>query len=212
MADASALWKLGRASRDQDHLKEAIGYFEQALAGFRQLGKLEEQEEVLDDLGNVYRDYGTVQRSNELREKGIVCFQESLSIAQRLGDRSGQAVSLGNIGLGYYSLGDLDRAVTFLEQSAAMFRELGERAQFGRTLAYLGRAQGKAVGRGDEGVDTLRQSITILREVGDRYAEAEALDGLGRAYRDRGRYGEAQDCFEQRRTIYQELGKPPPLG
>ena len=168
MADASALWKLGRDSRDQDHLDEAIGYFEQALAGFRQLGKLAEQEEVLDDLGNVYRDYGTVQRSNELREKGIACFRESLSIAQRLGDRSGQAVSLGNLGLGYYSLRDLDPAIDYLEQSAAMFRVLGDRAQLGRTLAYLGRAQEKAVGRGEEGMDTLRQSITILREVGDR--------------------------------------------
>ena len=207
MADASVLWKLGRDSRNQDHLKEAISYFEQALAGFRQLGKLAEQQEVLDDLGNVYRDYGTVQLSDELREKGIACFRESLSIAQRLDDRSGQAVSLGNLGLGYYSLRDLDRAIAFLEQSAAMFRELGDRAQFGRTLAYLGRAQEKAEGRGEEGMDTLRQSVTILREEGDPYAVAEALDGLGRAYRARGRYGEAADCFEQRRTIYQELGR-----
>jgi len=206
MTDASALWKLGRDSRDQGHSDEAIGYFEQALAGFRQLGKLAEQKDVLDELGNVYRDYGTIQLSNELREKGIACFRESLSIARRLRDRPGQAMSLGNLGLGYYSLRDLDPAIDYLEQSVAMFRELGDRSMLGHALVYLGIVQKASVGRQDEGMDTLRQSVTILREVGDRNAEAEALDSLGRAYQDRRRYGEALECFERRRTIYHELG------
>ena len=205
MAEASELWNLARACREEGRTSEAIEYYERALPYYQGSDKLEERQNLLNELGGAYQAFGSVTLNNSRVEKGIHYLHQSLLIAKRREDRQGQAFALVNIGIAYHDMRRLDDAAAMLDQGLGLLRELGDRKLIAQGLTYVGMVQRDA-GRLTEAVETLQQSVSLLREDGDRSAEAEALRSLGRVYKILNRFDEALDCLDQSRTIYCQAG------
>jgi predicted ATPase/DNA-binding CsgD family transcriptional regulator len=111
-----------------------------------------------------------------------------------------------------YSVGGLARfqgyftlAHSSLEESLALWRELGDRQGCAYTLARLGtvlKLQGNlAVAHG-----LLEESVVLFREGGDKWGLALALFGLGEVATSEGDLPSAHRCLQESLSLWQEVG------
>ena len=66
-------------------------------------------------------------------------FEKALRLFREQSDRKGEAITLGLIGNCYKKFGDHAKALDYLQRALAMKRELGDRAEEGKTLSHLDR-------------------------------------------------------------------------
>lgn len=101
--------------------------------------------------------------------------------------------------------GDHGLAITWLEESIALFKELGKKAEVANSLTNLGLA---SLHRGDkERVAALRQEAEALRrEPLDRRATADLLVFLGMVAIDEGHYEQVVALNEEALALSQGLG------
>lgn len=206
-AEGQALHDLGKAELAEGRSDGALNYFREALAIFRDLEELAEQQVVLNDLGNVLRDLGSRNLDQTLTDEAIKCFGEAYNITVQLdpfGSRE-MAISLINLGLGHYDKRDWDVAMAYFNDAMSLLGQLDDRQLIGVTLTYIGAVQEAKI-RFNEAIETLEQSLVIHRELGNSYAEAEALAILGRIYQKSDRFDEVLRCYERSRAIYREHG------
>jgi tetratricopeptide (TPR) repeat protein len=152
-----------------------------AVAAARSLGVAEIEALALRSLGNAY------WRRNRYDE-ALCCFQEGLSITQRLGDQQGTATLLYDIGAAS-RLGD--ESLRHLRQALEIFSELGDRRYEGMTLVKLA-----------------RWACSVFRELGDRHGEACALHVCGTALQAQGDLAPARETYLAAAAIYAQLGDP----
>ncbi|MCC7164621.1 MAG: tetratricopeptide repeat protein, partial [Anaerolineae bacterium] len=87
----NALGSLGNAYADLGEVRQAIGYYEQALVIDRELGDRRGEGTALGNLGSAYADLGEVRQA-------IGYYEHALVIAREIGDRRGEGTALGNLG------------------------------------------------------------------------------------------------------------------
>ena len=137
--------------------------------------------------------------------KAIDYYNQSLIIAQEIGDRLGESAALCNLGLVHTYLGNYKLAIEYLQKDLAISRELEDTRGIGQTLGNLGLAY-DSLGQYERAIDFHQQCLTIAREIGDRQGEGAALGNLGLAYYHLGQYERAIDFQQQHLTIAREIG------
>src|SRR3954452_18736041 len=114
----------------------------------------------------------------------MTLYEESLTVARRLGVPRFIAVALGNLGHLAADQGDPDRAVALYEESLAHYREVGDLRGMAICLYSLGQ---QAVVRGDSQAEALLvEALRDFVDLGDQSAIAETLDVLARTTAERG--------------------------
>ena len=169
-----------------------------ALAAARHAGAPVAEGQALNDLGVVYAEL-------EQFDEAVTCYQESLTIRQRVSDRRGEGQTLFNLGTTYIDLDQFDNAVTAFKNALARFREIGHKDGDVMALDKLGVVYAR-LGQFDEAITYYEESLTISREIGDRHGEGRALINLGNAYRRLQRFEEAVGCYRQSLAIKREIG------
>jgi tetratricopeptide (TPR) repeat protein len=99
----------------------------------------------------------------------------------------------------------LDDLVTSLKVALAAARNLGDRADEGRTLTNLGNAYVQ-LRQFEDAITSYQQDIAICQETGDRHGEGLTLAGLGDAYLGMQRFEEGIDCYQHSLAILQQVG------
>ncbi|WOD39073.1 tetratricopeptide repeat protein [Nodosilinea sp. E11] len=153
---------------------------------------------ICGNLGNAYWSLGQYQQA-------IDYLQQTLAIAQEIGDRQVEANSLGNLGNAYWSLGQYPQAIDYRQQQLAIAREIGDRRGEATSLGGLGNAY-RSLSQYPQAIDYHQQWLAIAREIGDRRGEANSLGGLGLAYRSLSQYPQAIDYHQQWLAIAREIG------
>jgi len=120
----------------------------------------------------------------------------ALSAARQLKDRNGELFALSNLSNGYMDLGEVQKAISFCEQSLALARELGDRKGEGNALGTLGSAY-RHLKETQRAIEFYEQRLTIAREIDDLRGEGAALANLGNAYFDLGETERAIQFYEQ---------------
>jgi tetratricopeptide (TPR) repeat protein len=129
---------------------------------------------ALNNLGGVRYKQGEFGPAAE-------CFGESAALAREQGDCYGTGVALHNLASVIYdSGGDLDQASALLEETLAIWDEIGLRQGTATTLSSLGQM---ALIRGDHAgaARWFAQSLATLPDIGDGRSISLSLVGLGRA-------------------------------
>ena len=161
----------------------------------------DEQQKVADSLnslGNAYNSLGEYRRAIDFH-------QQSLDIAQAIGDRRREAASLGNLGNAYDSLGEYRRAINFHQQSLDIKQAIGDRRGEAASLGSLGNAYA-SLGEYRRAIDFHQQHYDIAQAIGDHRGEANSLGNLGLAYFSLGEYRRAIDFHQQSLDIAQAIG------
>ena len=98
-AEADRLFEQGNKQYGTNQYKQALQFWEQSLAIYREIGNRQGIAASLGNLGNAYDSLWNYP-------KAIDYYQQSLVIDKQIGNRRGIANSLNNLGLAYSSLGD----------------------------------------------------------------------------------------------------------
>ena len=196
-AEAWMLNNLGMAYGLQ-HMEQAIGCFERALAIYREVGDRQGEAKAATNMSAACFHLG---RFREALDAG----RRSLVIQREVGNRYGEGIALGDLGCASRELGLHEDAIACHQQALAIFRELGDRDAEADSLSeladvYLG------LGRVAEALDRLAESLDIRRDIGDRHGEAMTLRLLGLARARGGQPDEARASLAGAARIFSELG------
>jgi CHAT domain-containing protein len=101
-------------------------------------------------------------------------YEEARSAFSAAQDRFGEAVALQHLGSSLAALESLDKAVTRLNESVELWRELGDRRREAATLKALARAY-DGIGEQEKAARALDQAVGLARALDDRRSEADLL-------------------------------------
>jgi tetratricopeptide (TPR) repeat protein len=152
---------------------------------------------VLNRLGKIRYLLGDYGEARNL-------YQQSLEIAQELGDKSGVSRSLHNLGMLAQDTGDYDEARNLYQQSLEIAQELGDGSGVSKSLHKLG-TLALFTGDYDEARNLYQQSLEISQELEDRSGVSKSLHQLGMLAQKTGDYDEARKLYQQSLEISQEL-------
>jgi tetratricopeptide (TPR) repeat protein len=183
----------------QQHVDDAVDYFEQALAILRDTGDRQDQARTANNLAFCYLVLG---RHNE----AVAALLDALQLQRELGRRYGEGVALLNLAEAYLELGRHDEALACSEEALGIVREVGSVRYEGYALYNLGRAN-LELGRSAEAVGLFEQALATHRAAGDRYGEAQVLQRIGKAHAQAGRLAAARTTWMRARSIFEGLGE-----
>ena len=133
--------------------------------------------------------------------------EEALSIGQELGDRWNIATALRNLGLIENIQGNYQQAQTFLEESLAFWRDMGEDGKMGRawTLIFLGDG---AINQGKSELarSYYEEARVFLVEIGDVNFLSYLIRRLGQLAWRSGEIKKAIELCKQSINFNQEVG------
>jgi predicted ATPase/DNA-binding SARP family transcriptional activator len=165
-------------------------------------GDTENINRCLDSLAEFYHVRAWYQQGDESFARAA---QRLLGVRGEIVD-SESKMALGRVllQLGRFcdSLGHMERGRGVLQESLALFRDLGARREMGYALCYLGGLAHAQV----EGKPLYQQGLAVLEEVGDRRGMALCLGDLGWVTIHQGDYNAAKQLLQESVDIFRELG------
>ena len=109
--------------------------------------------------------------------------------------------ALNAIGIEMAVFYDFDRAATYLEESLALFRELGSAGKQGRAYALMWLA-----GDDSQSKSMQEQNLTVFREIGDKFGAADCLMFLDHEATNTNDYDRAITLAEEQLALRREIG------
>ena len=197
-AEAWVLTNIGMVLGLQ-HVDDAIGYFEQALAISREIGDLQDESRAANNLAFTYVILGRY-------EEAVPALLDALKLQRELGRRYGECIALINLGEVYVELGHYDEATTRSQEALTIAREVGSARDEGYALYNLGRAQ-LDQGHLAAAADQFEQALPFHRAVGDKYGEAQDLQRIGTVHARAARPTEAGQAWAQAHALFEALGE-----
>jgi predicted ATPase/DNA-binding XRE family transcriptional regulator len=191
----AALWRFWYA---RGYLREGRDWLGRTLA--TSAGpKTVTRARALNALGVLVWTVGDLQLALELQN-------ESLSLAQELGDQWGMAAAAGDRAMiEFFQDGDVARARAAIEDLLSQFRALGDRHSESLSLAALGgfaREQGEL----DESTRLLQEALEIARERGDSGIQVLCLNNLAQTARLSGELDQAAALLKEGLQLAHRLG------
>jgi predicted ATPase/DNA-binding SARP family transcriptional activator len=155
LIEAEILYWRAANERDQGLLEVARDHLNQAIA-------LQERENDLWGLGHSYNDLGVVCAMEGDDDTAKMHFETSLKLCREREDRKGEASALENIAL--VSPNRLD-AISLIQESLAIKRELGDIAGIAVSLSNLGN-ESLQNGKLQEARDSILESLELFYRIG----------------------------------------------
>jgi tetratricopeptide (TPR) repeat protein len=183
------LW-LERLEAERDNFRAALGWL---------LGR-GDTELALRLAGSLRRAWVARGYLSETRRWLEAAFDRGLAVPPQV--RAKALYGLGRVAL---VQGDYVEAIPSLEQSARLFRELGEAEGLVFSLADLGFIA-TAQGRHEDAQRFAQESLAEAKAAGNERAIAAALHSLACTKLDADEYGEARALFEQSLALRRKLG------
>ena len=148
--------------------------------------------------------YGMCQLTLGLPGGALAAFERALPVAPTGGD---EGATLNNLSQIYQARGDYDKALSYLEQSLAIRREIGDKAGLVATLHNMGHIAWQA--------DNLERAMTLWSEAFSIAMETKNTQGifhtastLGRALASAGASAQARQLLQLAVEVGQAAGFP----
>jgi len=153
----------------------------------------------LSNLSSVYRHLGEYDRA-------IKVLEESMAIADKLGDKLGVGIAMGNLGGIYYEKGEDRKAIEHYRHYLKTAQEIGDKRGVALVTGNMGRVF-HSQGEDEKAIEYFNQSLKIDEEMSDRRGIAVSHINLGNLYKDRGDYEAAIKLYESAYDKFTELGE-----
>ncbi len=193
--EAQSLWGLGMAAVRSGSQAEALDHFERALPLFRAVGNQQGEADVLNALGITVSDLARARSYHE----------QSLAIAQSLGNLSSQARTYNNLALLYWNLGLYSRARDYIERGVQIARDLRMRSRLVHFMETIGRVY-IDLGEYVQAHEALEEGRALSIDLGNRWSESTYWMMLGRVALLRGRPAEARQLIQTACDMQREQG------
>jgi CHAT domain-containing protein/Tfp pilus assembly protein FimT len=139
---AIVLENLARATQQQGNSDQAIAYWQEAIAYYRDTQNRQKVGRLLTEQAQIYSSLGQPRKAISLIcniPQENVCLPESaLQIARDLGDRLGEAAALGSLGDAHRLRGDYQQARDYLQASLKIAQAIKHPAYISAAFNGLG--------------------------------------------------------------------------
>ncbi len=132
---------------------------------------------------------------------------EAIAIGQNLKDESLEARGLHSLGDWLFQQGDFGGALEKLEESAELYKKIGELDALATVYTSQGRLY-RVHGRPTEAIPFYDKALAIQRQIGDRTGEIQSLNAIGVAYSALSQFEKAGEYYEQAYSLAQTTGSP----
>ena len=150
---------------------ESVRLYQQARDMFNRIGSQRGVADVLNNLGNLYKEQGDPATAEKMQ-------RQALPIYRLLDDKRDQASTIGNIANERLDQGDLRGAVQLDEERLQLNREMGDAVSTAfaiDNLAVAHQLRGELV----DAKQGFEQSLAIWQKNGDQRSAASAMYSLG---------------------------------
>jgi len=162
---------------------DALGWLEQARAGFQRSGDRVGLSQAIGRIGLVYETQDNYQSA-------LASLEQQLEITTELGYKEGLAEVLGHIGYVYQKRSEHSRALEWFGRQSASAAEAGNRRETLHAVGNIGNIY-RDTGDYPKALVNLSRALEIAVEIGDRYSVAIAAVNIGEVYRFQGDYAHA---------------------
>ena len=131
------------------------------------------------------------------------CYQHSLDIREKIGDRAGVGNSLNNIGNIYYSKGDYNKTIEYYNKSLEIEEELGNIKGMAGSLINIGNLYDK-LGNYEEAFNYYSRSLAIEEDFKNNEGIARALNSIGVILEKQGNYAKAIEYYTKGLKLEEE--------
>lgn len=192
---------LGRFWQIRGHLREGLGWLDQALG--RAIGDMQPairaaRAEALVRAGTLARYQGDTQRATSF-------YSEALSLSREMGDSFGIARTLNAMGNLASRTGDYDQAAACYGEALTLWRSVGNEPGVAIVLGNLGRLALRT-GDAERALRLLEETLAVKRQIGDARGLAGTLTSLGRVAIQQGEYTHAIELLEEGLALKDALG------
>lgn len=137
--------------------------------------------------------------------------EQSLALAQQIGDIFGQSEALRSLGNALADIGAVEEARAYLEEGLVLVRKLGNRRGIAGNLAWLGNLD-LAEGEFGQAQGRYGESLEIARTLDDPWLLTTVVTNLGVVATMQGEYRRAQARFEEATVVMNTHETPASLG
>ena len=195
--EAWALYILAYTLNIHGDYQKAFDTAQQGLPIARSAGLRATEAYLLDEIGRSYNNRGE-------RSKALEFFKQALPLRSEA-DPEGLSNTLSNLGAAYAWIGDNAKALTYMEQSAALIREAGDARKESTVLGNICVIQ-RDLGQYKKALEVCELSVKIKREIGDNNGQATALNNMANIVAGLGDYQKALDFYNQALSIHRQAG------
>jgi len=180
------------------------------LHGFPQwsmelLMELEDKELTDKNHSIVYHQMGNLFLGFGYYEAALSQYQQSLEIAEKIGDIKGIAISLHQIGMIYEEKGDYDEALTRYQKSLEMKEKIGNIKGISQSLGQIALVY-EYKGDYDQALVYFKKSIEISEKIDDIKTVSITLHNIGMIYQEKGDYDAALTQYEKAKDNFEKFG------
>lgn len=200
---AESLEAIGEVHFTLGEYRQALTFFEKALAASRAARDTQGEMWGLNDIGRVYVFLGKSPQVLAYSSRVLEHYRRLPALG--LDDRRAEAAALNNRGAAQYSLSKLGAARDDFDRALALWVKAGDRggqALAHRNLGYTYADTGDLQKAGEQ----LEQSLALCSAVGDRRGEALARTGVGTVSSLLGERQKALDSHQQAMQIFRTIG------
>jgi tetratricopeptide (TPR) repeat protein len=184
-----------------DHLRHpesAIGYFQQALAIFRQLEDRWSEAKTLMNIAATYLRMGQA-------EEALQQLRQARAIATTLGDRDLLGGIAGKEGEAYELLYDPEQAIMAHQRALLLSKGIGERQSEIESMSHMGFAW-RTKGQPADALDLHQRALEMAREQHDTVEEGQQLGNIASDLHALGRDQEGMYHNQQALALFREQG------
>jgi tetratricopeptide (TPR) repeat protein len=187
----------GNNANERSEFKNAIEFYEQALALARESEDRGGESLALGRLGNPHYSLGEVNVA-------INYYKEALDIARDIDDKINEWKWINNLGAAYSNKGEIRKAIEYYKQALTIAREIKDRRGEGFAFGNLGNAY-STLGEVGTAIKCYEKAFDIARDIDDKIHKWELVNNLGTAYSYLGEIRKAIEYYKQALTIAREI-------
>jgi CHAT domain-containing protein/tetratricopeptide (TPR) repeat protein len=210
--EGNSLNYIGEVYLAQGKYDKAMGYFQQALVIFTELGKLPDGDRsyegyTLQYIGETYDKKGQYEQALKTYQQALDTFRKLSNSSKNNYEslRTSEYLTLNAIGAVYFRLGEYRKALTFYQESLAIHREQRSYIGEAQTLNNMGVIYAN-LSQYAQALDYYQQALAIIRQrTVYRGDEAAILNNIAALYFSLGEYPKALNFSQQASEIYKKL-------
>ncbi len=191
--------------RIKGKINESMRSGSQAVQLIRKTKDWHEHAELKKAMARAYFNLAILHSVTGNLEKAIQHCEETLILAEAMGDRIGLGSVYNTLGTIYRDQGKYDQAINAYTMKLKISQELGDKTGVGAAYGNLGNAY-RNKGDFDKAIELLTKYLSITESIGYRQAIGGANNSLGIAYWDKGEIETAVKFFRQALKISEEVG------
>jgi tetratricopeptide (TPR) repeat protein/DNA-binding SARP family transcriptional activator len=180
---------------------DALTYFVEGLARFRGVGDRRGQFIALNNVAELHKDDGDLDRAVDF-------YRQSIELAEEFAGKGQYAILQMNLADTLRARGETSEALELYETALPKLRGAGDRRSEAIALTGMGRTL-HDVGRSEEAIPRHTAALSIARTIRAALEECRSLIALGEAEAATGRLSQAATHLEAALALSREIGSRP---